>query len=165
MSDKDLYDHFGYAASMKFYQFNFTDFHILGTLQCSQCLTGCDHDKGKRNCHRNACIREWIWEKRENKKAFTVIPSFAIPGHPEKDLPRHHDTVTTTAPSTSRWYTTGHGDCLARFKYAIVADKYYPTLILKELNYWGGCRAGGSKPFTIVFKQLREFCIKQKEQY
>jgi hypothetical protein len=153
ISDKDLYDHFGYEVRMRFYQFNFTDFHILGTLQCKQCLIRCNHDKGKRNCHRNACVREWVWVKRENKKAFTAIPSYTIPWYERKDILRYHDTIITASADTLMWHTTGQGDCLARFKYTILADKYYPALILKEWNYWGGCRAGGSKPATIVFKE------------
>ena len=162
ISDKDLYNHFGYDVAMKFYKFNFADFHILGTLQCWQCLAGCNHDKGHRNCHRNACNLEWVWVKRDNKKAFTAIPSYTIPWHERKDVPMYNDTVITSSPDTSKWYTTGHGDCFARFKYAIVADKYYPVLILKEWNYWGGCRAGGSKQATIIFKKPEGILYKTK---
>ncbi len=162
ISEKDLYEHFGYDIRMKFYQFNFADFHILGTLQCRQCLLGCNHDKGQTNCHRNACNRQWIWAKRENKKAFTEIPSYIAPWYKRKDLPLYHDTIIKTPADTSSWYTTGHGDCFAHFEYTIVADKYYPALILKEWNYWGGCRAGGSKPATIVFKEPEGILYKIK---
>jgi hypothetical protein len=162
ISDKDLYDHFGYDISMKFYKFNFADFHILGTLQCRQCLMYCNHDKGEQNCHRNACNKEWVWVKRDNKKAFTAIPSYTEPLQERKDLPMYHDTIITASADTSRWFTTGHGDCFARFEYAIVADKYHPVLILKEWNYWGGCRAGGSKPATIVFKEPQGILFKTK---
>lgn len=172
ISDKDLYDHFGYNVLMKFYKFDFTNFHILGTLQCIQCLIGCNHDNGRRNCHRNACMREWVWVKRDNKKAFTTIPSHNIPWYERKDLPMYHDTIIKTSADTSKWFTTGHGDCFASFKYAIVADKYHPALILKEWNYWGGCRAGGSKPATIVFKEpegilhkIKRTILMEKEGY
>jgi hypothetical protein len=153
ISDKDLYDYFGHDAAMKFYHFNFADFHILGSWQCRQCALFCNHATGENNCHRNACKRGWVWVKRDNKKAFATIPYYSVSGHERKDLPMYHDTIVTASADTSRWYTTGHGDCFARYQYAIVADKYHPVIILKEWNYWGGCRAGGSKPATIVFKQ------------
>lgn len=162
ISNKDLYDHFGYDISMRFYKFNFTDFHILGTLQCMQCLSVCNHHKGEKNCHRNACNEKWIWVKRDNKKAFTTIPSYTTPSYERKGLPLYYDTIVVASSDTSKWYTTGHGDCFARFEYALVADKYHPVLILKEWNYWGGCRAGGSKPATIVFKEPEGIQYKTK---
>lgn len=162
ISDKDLYDHFGYNISMKFYQFNFDDFHILGIQQCRQCLTFCNHDKGEKSCHRNACNKEWVWVKRDNKKAFTAIPSYALPWYDRKGLPMYHDTIITASPDTSKWFTTGHGDCFARFEYAVVTDKYHPALILKEWNYRGGCRAGGSKPAMIVYKEPEGILYKIK---
>ncbi len=90
---------------------------------------------------------------RENKKAFKEISSSVMIGHNRKDLPMYNDTVITSAPDTSSWYTTGRGDCFASFKYAVFADKHHPVLILKEWNYWGGCRAGGSKDYTITFNE------------
>ncbi len=162
ISDKDLYDHFGYNVSMRFREFNFTEFHILGVQECRQCVFRCYHAMGKRNCHRNACNREWLWLKRENKKAFATVPSFSVPWFERKELPRYHDTVITTSNDTSSWHTTGHGDCFARFNYAVVADKFYPSLILKEWNHWGGCRAGGSKPATIVYKEPKGILYKTK---
>ena len=162
ISDKDLYDHFGYDISMKFHQFNFHDFHILGALLCNQCLAGCDHRNGERNCHRNACIMEWVWVKRENKKAFTAVPSITVPRYQEKGQPQYRDTVITATGDTASWYTTGHGDCFARYTYALIADKYHHALILKEWNHYGGCRAGGSKPVTIVFKEPEGVLFKTK---
>jgi len=162
ISDKDLYDYFGYNVSMKFYKFNFADFHILGVQQCMQCLIGCNHDKGERNCHRNACMREWVWVKRDNKKAFTAVPSYILPWYKSNDLPMYHDTIIVASADTSRWYTTGQGDCFAHFEYDLVTDKYHHALILKERNYWGGCRAGGSKKATIVFKEPEGILYKIK---
>jgi hypothetical protein len=147
---------------MKFYKFNFADYHILGVLQCRQCLLVCNHNRGEDNCHRNACNKEWVWVKRDNKKAFTVIPSVTVPWYKREDLPMYDDTIITASKDTSKWYTTGRGDCFASFDYAIVADKYYPALILKEWNYRGGCRAGGSKPAAIAFKEPEGILYKMK---
>jgi hypothetical protein len=158
ISDKDLHDHFDYKTMMRFYQFNFAEYHILGSLQCKQCFGLLD---GSPIAHRNACDKEWVWVKRENKKAFTAIPSYTRPWHARKDLPMYYDTVIKYR-DTSSWYTTGHGDCFARFEYAIVADKYHPVLILKEWNHWGGCRAGGSKQATIYFKEPTGVLYKTK---
>ena len=152
ISDKDVYDLFGYDILMKYYQFNFADYHILGEQKCIQCAKYCRHNEGDTYCHRNRCNKTWKWVIRDNKKAFTEIPSHGEPWYKRDDLPRYRDTVITERDS-SKWYTTGHGDCFAKFKYAVVADKYHPVLILKEWNYWGGCRAGGSKPATIVYKE------------
>lgn len=162
ISEKDLYDHFGYDVSMNFYKFNFTDYHIMGSLQCRQCLLFCNHDKGEKNCHRNACNKEWVWVKRDNKKAFTTIPSYTSTWYERKDVPMYYDTILAASKDTSRWYTVGRGDCFGRYEYAIIADKYYPALILKEWNYWGGCRAAGSKPATIVFKEPEGILYKTK---
>jgi hypothetical protein len=162
LSIKDMYDLFTYDTHVKYYQFNFADFHILGELKCRQCMMVCHHDEGERNCHRNACDKEWIWVKRENKKAFTEVFSYTTPWYERKDMRMYYDTIITTSADTSKWYTTGQGDCFARFEYAIVADKYHPALILKEWNYWGGCRAGGSKPATIVFKEPEGILYKMK---
>ena len=147
---------------MKYYQYNFSDYHILGEQKCKQCIEHCRHDEGRTECHRNACDKEWIWVVRDNKKAFTEIPVRTILGHDRNDVPRYNDTIITTAPDTSKWYTTGHGDCFARFTYAVFADKYHPSIVLKEWNYWGGCRAGGSKDYTISFKEPEGVLYKVK---
>lgn len=159
ISDKDLYDHFGYDVSMKFYGFDFVHYHILGSLECRQCLEFCHHDKGNKNCHRNLCNNEWIWVVRDNQKAFIEIPSTTMMGHVDADIPENRkyffgDTVITSKKDRnfSNWYTSGHGDCFATFTYNILADKFHPVLVLKENNYWGGCRAGGGWEFTVSFK-------------
>lgn len=159
VSDKDLYDHFDYETTMKFYKFNFADYHILGEQQCSQCKQYCHHDEGQTACHRNACNKEWVWVMRENKKAFTEVPVTTLPGHEGHPQFKDHrsfyldDTLVKSVAGTSRadWYTTGHGDCHAWFTYSLVTDKYHPVLLLKERNYWGGCRAGGSVAYTLSF--------------
>lgn len=46
---------FGDGNSAKYWDFNFADYHILG----------------------QQVNNEWIWQKRENKKAFFEIPSTA----------------------------------------------------------------------------------------
>ena len=136
ISDKDVYEHFDYATMMKFYQFNFADYHILG-------------EKKANN--------KWEWVMRENKKAFTEIPLTALPGHigypGSKDQQLNDDTLIRSASNTgtSKWFTTGRGDCHAWFTYSLVTDKFHPVLLLKENNYWGGCRAGGWKPYTLSF--------------
>lgn len=164
ISDKDVYDLFGYDISMRFYnnKFDFTNYHVLGELICRQCLETCRHDEGYRVCHRNACNKEWVWVVRDNQKAFTEIPATAMPGHIGRDKHMFYDTVIIAKSDTARWYTTGHGDCFAHFKYAVVADKYHHALILKEWNYWGGCRAGGSKEYTITFKEPEAIVYKVK---
>ncbi|MBL7702009.1 MAG: hypothetical protein JNM14_07140 [Ferruginibacter sp.] len=162
ISDKDLYDHFGYNAAMKFYQFNFNDYHILGRLQCRQCLLVCNHDRREKKCHRNACHKEWVWVKRDNKKAFTTVASYVMPWSKAEGFPRYNDTLIDAPGDTSIWYTTGSGDCFARFEYAVVADKYQPALILKEWNYWGGCRAAGGKPAAVIFKEPAGILYKTK---
>ncbi|HMK25345.1 MAG TPA: hypothetical protein VK483_04885 [Chitinophagaceae bacterium] len=136
ISDKDLYDIFGWPIPVKYEEFNFNDYHILGTRS----------NKG------------WVWMMRDNKKAFTEIPATAIPGHvgnkpPSKLQIFMGDTIIKTASATSmtQWYVTGHGDCMAHFDYSLFTDNYHPVLLLKERNYWGGCRAGGSRDYTISF--------------
>ena len=100
--------------------------------------------------------------KRNNKKAFNLIPSVSLPGHGEQKHRIIYDTSVTVAGDTARWYTTGQGDCFATFDYAVVADKFFPALILKEYYYSGGCRAGGFKPATIIFKQPSGVLYKSK---
>lgn len=158
ISDNDVYSLFGYKTGVKYSEFNFADYHIFGTYQCRQCLQNCHHDEGQTSCHRNRCNNVWIWLMRENKKAFTEIPSTTFPGHVGALLPAGResffgDTIikSTTDTIKTRWYTTGHGDCMAHFNYALLADKYHPVLLLKEWNFYGGCRAAGSKDYTISF--------------
>jgi hypothetical protein len=93
---------------------------------------------------------------RENKKAFTEVPVITLPGYTGVPADRrffYMDSVIQTATDTgkTKWYTTGQGDCFASFKYRLYTDKYQPVLLLKEWNYWGGCRAGGSKDYTLTF--------------
>jgi hypothetical protein len=93
---------------------------------------------------------------RENKKAFNDIPSTTNPGYAGAKLTKGRpdffgDTVLHSIQDSAQWYTNGHGDCFARFRYTVVQDKYHPVVLLIERNYWGGCRAGGSKAFTISF--------------
>jgi len=131
---KDLYDIFGYEISTKFWEFNFADYHILG----------------------QQINNQWIWQMRENQKAFTIIPSTTKFGYAGTKVANgrtsfFEDTLMRAPKDSARWYTQGHGDCFARFEYAVVQDKYHPVVLLKEWNYWGGCRAGGSKAYTISF--------------
>ncbi|HLG41343.1 MAG TPA: hypothetical protein VI461_16815 [Chitinophagaceae bacterium] len=158
ISDKDIHDLFGYETDMKFRDFNFADYHILGEQKCRQCILFCHHDEGRKECHRNRCHEAWIWEMRENSRAFTEIPVSALPWHASSASPRERnsflmDTFVKSVAGTEKaaWYTTGHGDCMASFKYKLYMDKYHRVLLLKEWNYWGGCRAGGSKTYTLSF--------------
>ena len=151
ISEKDLYDIFGYNRAVSMQGFNFTDYHILGRLQCRQCEQYCEHDRGETNCHRNACNRVWTWVTRENEKAFIKVPAFTMPLPAESQPLRFKDTVIMNTQDSATWFTTGRGDCFARFQYELVADRYYPVLLLKEWNRWGGCRAGGTKPAKISF--------------
>lgn len=159
ISDKDIYDNFGWPIDVKYQEFNFSDYHILGTLECKQCMLYCHHDEGQTNCHRNRCNKEWLWVMRDNKKAFTDIPATVMPGHIGSGLPSNlrsfwGDTIIKAAADTSmtKWYTTGHGDCMVHFTYGLFTDNYHPVLLLKEWNHWGGCRAGGSRDYSIFFK-------------
>jgi hypothetical protein len=158
ISDKDMYDNFGWPTPEKYWEFNFKDYHILGIFECRQCLEFCHHEEGQTNCHRNRCNEEWIWLMRDNKKAFTEIPVKTMPGHEGNDLPlTFHkffgDTIIKMIADTSiaQWYTTGQGDCMVHFTYGLFTDNYHPVLLLKEWNHWGGCRAGGAKASTISF--------------
>lgn len=153
-SDNDLYDLFDWSIAVKYRDFDFTNYHILGQQVCRQCLQFCHHDEGETSCHRNRCNFEWVWQIRDNKKAFTEIPSSHLASPSEYDLSWrkeiNNDTVVTSA-GKAVWYTTGRGDCLARFSYKLYTDRYYPVLLLKEWNYWGGCRAGGVRNFQLSF--------------
>lgn len=151
-STNDLYIYFGYDIYMKFYnaKFNFEDNHILGEL-------GSD--------------KKWVWMMRDNKKAFREIPVVTSMGHTDPGLSRDHphffgDTVIRAVADTgiSKWYTTGHGDCHAHFDYRLFADNYHPVLLLKEWNYWGGCRAGGSWEYTLSFSLPKGILYKFKNR-
>jgi len=138
ISDKDMYDLFGYDLSIKYREFDFENYHILGLQK----------------------EKEWTWFMRENKKAFNEIPSMTLSGHLKTYLPKDRnsffgDTIinSTSDPTEALWFTHGHGDCFAKFKFSLFRDNYHPVLIMKEWNYWGGCRAGGSWDFTISFKK------------
>ena len=118
----------------------------------------CKHEEGYTNCHRNLCYKEWVWVMRDNNKAFTELHASIAPGHIGPGLGSDHryffrDSVIreNEDAGSARWYTTGQGDCFATFKYKIFADKKHPVVLLKEFNYWGGCRAGGSFDFTLHF--------------
>jgi hypothetical protein len=41
-------------------------------------------------------------------------------------------------------------------------DNYYPVLLLKEWNYYGGCRAGGRWKFALDFTMPAGIAIQQK---
>lgn len=129
----------------RYHDFDFSKYHILGLLACRQCLTVC--------CHRNAHEFEWVWTVRSNEKAFQQIPYTMMPFPQQKQL--YGDTVVMPAsPADSgkvRWGTHGRGDCHARFRYELDADKYYPVTVLREYNYYGGCRAGGGKYSELKF--------------
>ena len=160
ISDNDLYDLFGYDRYIRYRDFNFRDFHILGMQQCRQCLLVCHHEQGEMQCHRNKCNKEWVWLVRDNNKAFTEIPSMTKPGHAGPDLPAGRtsffgDTVIQdrSGMATRLWYTNGNGDCHARFSYSVFADRYHPVLLLKENNYYGGCRGAGFWDFTVSFTE------------
>ncbi len=159
-SDNDMYNVFGYRIYVQYRDFDFGKYHILGMQECRQCLMNCRHDMRRKECHRNACSRTWIWLKRENEKAFTEIPSSTLLGHDDAPLTGgiksfFPDTVIRKPSDSTQlnWYTNGGGDCHARFSYSVFKDRYYPVLLLKEWNYYGGCRAGGSWDFTISFTE------------
>jgi len=158
ISDNDLHRVFDYETAMKFYLFDFSRYHILGRWVCPFCEAACNHEEVDKPCHRNVCEYEWTWEIRDNVKAFSEIPLNRFLGHKDAVYPtsfQHffYDTVqlSVTDSSIHNWYTSGRGDCRSRFEYKVFRDRYYPAVILKESNYWGGCRAGGSWDFTISF--------------
>jgi hypothetical protein len=140
ISDSDLYKIFGYETSVKYQDFNFTDYHIFG----------------------QQVKKDWIWQIRENKRAFNEVPSITTNGYAGIKIAGgrssyFEDTLMLPVNNkdTARWYTHGHGDCFAYFRYGVFHDKYHPVVLLKEWNYWGGCRAGGSKAYTISFTMPR----------
>lgn len=160
ISDNDLYDHFGYELMSRYRDFDFANYHILGLRECQQCLLYCKHDEGRRECHRNACHYQWTWRVRDNKKAFMEMPAAVSPGHIDAVIPMGRkyffgDTIMARVSDSAimAWYTHAGGDCYARFSYGLLQDKYYPVLLLKELNYYGGCRSAGFWEYTVSFTQ------------
>lgn len=157
ISDKDIYELFGYNISSRYRDFDFTNYHILGKEICKQCELYCKHDEGQKDCHRNVCNKEWTWIMRDNKKAFIEITSQGkLPLNDEQNAVmkyRYSDTVlvSNADTGTATWLTQSGGDCHATFKFGVFHDNYYPAIILKEWNYYGGCRAGGSWEFAINF--------------
>lgn len=155
ISEKDLYDLFGYERATSMRGFNFAEQHILGQMICTFCFLHCKHgiEKDGTNCHRNRCSYAWKWTVRDNQKAFALVPASVLPGH-NNDLftkNQFRDTMLINDESQARWYTSGGGDCHAKHVYELYSDKFYPNLLLKEFNHYGGCRAGGLFPFTILF--------------
>lgn len=153
-SEKDLYDVFGYNVASQHSGFDFTTKHILGQRLCRQCFRHCQHDQGQKECHRNACYYSWVWQVRQNDKALSEMAFTISPGH-QYDNDVHpskfwKDTLISSATKT-KWYTTGAGDCHSTFTYKLFADKYYPVLLLKEWNHYGGCRAAGFTEITLNF--------------
>ena len=158
LSDNDLYNLFGYAVMTRMKDFDFTHQHILGLRTCKQCFLFCRHDRGEKKCHRNAHYLQWIWLARDNGRAFSGLSSVTDSGHIDTEIPGQReewlqDTVLPrpSQPGQNAWYTQGGGDCHARISYTVHADRYYPVLLLKEWNEYGGCRAGGFWAFTISF--------------
>ncbi|MEO5946409.1 MAG: hypothetical protein ABIP79_06295 [Chitinophagaceae bacterium] len=157
ISDKDIYALFGYSISSIYKDFDFKSYHILGKEICKQCEQHCNHDEGDRNCHRNSCNNEWVWLMRDNKKAFNEIPSQTKLDMTEEEAAtikyKYSDTVllSNSDSVTATWLTHSGGDCHASFRFGIFQDNYYPAILLKEWNRYGGCRAGGFWQFAINF--------------
>jgi hypothetical protein len=63
------------------------------------------------------------------------------------------DTVLRSSADTGKatWITHSGGDCFATFEFGLFRDNHYPVLLLKEWNYYGGCRAGGGWQFAFEF--------------
>lgn len=155
----DVYDLFGYNVASQYKDFDFSSFHILGKSVCRQCEMYCDHHSGHTNCHRNRCQYSWVWAIRKNDQAFMEIPSGTDPGIDtaffySKKIRTYHDTVISHPSDIKRsvWLTHSQGDCMARFTFAVFRDMYYPVLLLKEWNQYGGCRAARFEQFTISFE-------------
>lgn len=156
LSDNDLYGYFGYRKMQQYTDIDFNRFHILGTRQCKFCIRSCK--EGTTACHRNACTLSWVWALRENEKAFT---SLASTHSVEKDTDilnsgirwRGEDTVLTVPDQEGKlnWIAWVGGDCHASFDFQLYRDRFQPVYLLKELNYYGGCRAGGSWVYRIKF--------------
>lgn len=158
ISRNDLYDLFGYERYIRFQGFDFNRYHILGQRACRQCLASCE--PGHYPCHRNACHYSWVWSIRENTKAF--VPEFALSktGHDYDEIAgttgrSYKDTVLFIDSSKNQmaWLTTAGGDCHARFDYQLVRDRFFPVLLLKEMNFYGGCRAARFQDYAILFRE------------
>lgn len=160
VSNNDLYDLFGYNHYVRFQDFDFKKYHILGMKACKKCLLACRSAGMSYACHADRCNYSWVWMVRENDKAFSLIPSLTRESDKLDTLSfanrrNYRDTVLSGPGNEKRklWYTSAGGDCHAKFSYAILQDKYYPVVLMKEWNYYGGCRAGGSWEYTIQFNQ------------
>lgn len=163
ISENDIYNLFGYDTMMRYHNFNFTVYHILGEKKCRQCMKYCHHEEGIEACHRNLCIREWVWTMRKNDRAFTTVTATApatgiLPGEEAKDVPAFRDTVmqpvSIADSGMAKWHTTGHGDCHGWFTYGVFKDNFHPVLLLKEWSHYGGCRAAGSRSAVIKFQTV-----------
>ena len=159
VSRDDLYNFFGYGIYSSFQDFDFEQYHILGIKTCKNCQSCLLHGM-EPGCHANRCQYSWVWMIRDNDKAFRLLPSLTLPTDQQDELAaarirQYRDTVVDVPGEKNRklWYTNAGGDCHARFSYTLLQDKYFPTLLLKEWIYDGGCRAGGFWEFTIQFKQ------------
>ncbi|MBL0271337.1 MAG: hypothetical protein IPP99_22290 [Chitinophagaceae bacterium] len=160
VSSNDLYDLFGYNQYRHFEGFDFKKYHILGVQTCSKCQLVCRLTGQPLQCHADRCNYSWVWMVRENDRAFTLIPSLTLESDKHDTLSNavrrnYRDTVLERPGEEKRkiWYTSAGGDCHAKFSYAVLQDKYFPVFLLKEWNFYGGCRAGGSWEFTIQFNQ------------
>lgn len=157
ISNKEVFELFGYNISTRYREFDFANYHILGEEICMQCEQYCKHDEGDKDCHRNACNMKWVWLMRDNKKAFTEIPSKGNLPLTSKQTElikyKYSDTIliSNSDLGIATWLTHSGGDCHASFKFGVFRDNYYPAIILKEWNYYGGCRAGGFWEFAINF--------------
>jgi|GEM_PF-1325614 hypothetical protein len=160
VSSDDLYDLFGYEVFSRFRDFDFKKYHILGLQTCSKCQLTCRLAGMQPGCHADRCCTSWVWMIRENDRAFSLIPSLTMETDKTDTLTisarrNYRDTVLGLPGEKNRkyWYTSAGGDCHAKFSYALLQDKYFPVILMKEWNYYGGCRAGGYWEYTIQFNQ------------
>lgn len=169
-SENDVYNVFGYAAAGHYRGFDFNRFHVLGKRVCRQCEMYCKHSAGQTACHRNRCQYSWVWAVRDNQKAFSSLFSTTKSGFDEsitgqKKLHTYRDTVMTDPGdrAVSAWFTYAQGDCMASFTFGLFKDRYYPVLLLKEWNQYGGCRAARFDEYTILFRKTEgiNYYIKQ----
>ncbi|HYC40772.1 MAG TPA: hypothetical protein VEB63_09805 [Chitinophagaceae bacterium] len=129
ISHDDVYELFGYMRAQSLSAFDFSHYHILGLREAGT----------------------WKWKIRENSKAFSLVPVKLLDGHPPEIKHLWGDSVQRFAGDTLKWFVTAGGDCFARFRYELLGDNYYSAFLLKEWNYWGGCRAARFRDFTIQF--------------
>lgn len=161
VSSGDLYDLFGYGVYSRFQDFDFKKYHILGVQACSKCQLTCRLAGMQPGCHADRCNSSWVWMIRDNDRAFRLIPSLTMETEKSDTLSmssrrNYRDTVmerSSAGKNRKYWYTSAGGDCHAKFSYALLQDKYFPVILMKEWNYYGGCRAGGSWEYTIQFNQ------------